>query len=78
MRGLHNYASSLFPLLPFNSGDKSLGASALGGDSGSPVYTVEGVGVRLSGIVWGGDSKRFLFSPITGIERDLGATLTVK
>ena len=55
-----------------------VGASALGGDSGSPVYTVEGVGVRLSGIVWGGDSKRFLFSPITGIERDLEATLTVK
>ena len=58
-----------------------VGANADPGDSGSPVYTIEGSGVRLSGIEWGSldePKQYYVFSPISGIERDLGGTLTVK
>jgi streptogrisin B len=44
------------------------------GDSGSPVYS----GGTLLGILWGGNSSgtTYVFSPISGIERELGALAT--
>ena len=52
-------------------------ADSDGGDSGSPVYTIEGAGVRISGVLWGGRDKTFIFSPMSGIERDFGRSFTV-
>jgi hypothetical protein len=45
-----------------------------GGDSGSPVYFVSGGNARITGIMWGADTNpwSFAFSPIGGIENDLG------
>jgi hypothetical protein len=49
-----------------------------GGDSGSPVFRRQGNGpnVRLVGLLWGssatGDVKTFVFSPMTGVRRELG------
>ena len=51
-----------------------------GGDSGSPVFNWSGTGsnVTLAGILWGGssDGTTFVFSPMSGIERELGALTT--
>jgi hypothetical protein len=50
-----------------------------GGDSGSPVFRiVSGDTVQLSGTLWGGNSAgtSFVYSPMTNIERDLGALAT--
>jgi hypothetical protein len=50
-----------------------------GGDSGSPVFqVVSGDTVRLSGTLWGGNSggTSFVYSPMTNIERELGALAT--
>jgi hypothetical protein len=50
-----------------------------GGDSGSPVfYWNGGSNVTLTGMLWGGNSSNtaFGFSPITGIEQELGALRT--
>lgn len=51
-----------------------------GGDSGSNVFYWSGSGsnVTLYGILWGGNTSgtQFIFSPMSGIERELG-TLTV-
>jgi hypothetical protein len=50
-----------------------------GGDSGSPVFNWNGSGgnVRLAGILWGGSGNSiFVFSPMSGIERELGALTT--
>lgn len=47
-----------------------------GGDSGSPVFGITGGDqVRLHGTLWGGNSAgtTFVFSPLTNIERELGA-----
>ncbi len=49
------------------------------GDSGSPVFNWSGSGssVRLAGILWGGlGSTTFVFSPMSGVERDLGPLRT--
>lgn len=49
-----------------------------GGDSGSPVFARTGTGndVTLLGILWGGNTDatapEFVFSPLSGIERELG------
>ncbi len=50
-----------------------------GGDSGSPVfYWGGGSNVTLTGMLWGGNSSNtsFVFSPIAGIEQELGALRT--
>jgi hypothetical protein len=50
-----------------------------GGDSGSPVFRiVSGDTVQLSGTLWGGNSAgtSFVYSPMTNIERELGALAT--
>ena len=52
-------------------------AKSLGGDSGSPVYVIEGAGVRIVGILWGGPEDNFVFSPMSGIEKDFGKSFTV-
>ncbi|HEX2218737.1 MAG TPA: S1 family peptidase [Gemmatimonadales bacterium] len=48
------------------------------GDSGSPVFRRTGSGsdVTLLGILWGGGTGVFVFSPISGIESELGALRT--
>ncbi len=49
------------------------------GDSGSPVFNWSGSGnnVRLAGILWGGSGNNlFVFSPMSGIEKELGALTT--
>ncbi|HEX7049852.1 MAG TPA: hypothetical protein VF188_06525 [Longimicrobiales bacterium] len=50
------------------------------GDSGSPVFAWPGSGsdVTLYGILWGGNSAGtlFVFSPLSGIERELGSLTT--
>jgi hypothetical protein len=53
-------------------------AGVQGGDSGSPVFTWSGSGgnVTLVGLLWGGGSNQFIYSPISGIERELGALTT--
>jgi hypothetical protein len=50
-----------------------------GGDSGSPVFSVEqGPRVSLHGLLWGGNGAGtlFVFSPMSGIERELGPLAT--
>lgn len=52
-----------------------------GGDSGSPVFAQNGDGatITLLGILWGGSvqgTPEFVYSPITNIERELGALTT--
>jgi hypothetical protein len=50
-----------------------------GGDSGSPVFRIVGTNtVQLSGTLWGGNSAgtSFVYSPMTNIERELGALAT--
>lgn len=53
-------------------------ASVGSGDSGSPVFHWSGSGddVTLHGILWGGSSASFVFSPMANVEHELGA-LTV-
>jgi hypothetical protein len=49
------------------------------GDSGSPVFNWSGTGntVRLAGILWGGSGNNlFVFSPMSGTEKELGALTT--
>ncbi|EHR79429.1 hypothetical protein OCC_08045 [Thermococcus litoralis DSM 5473] len=48
-----------------------------GGDSGAPVFKSYGTFVELYGILWGGTSTVSAYSPIDGIEEDLGVTLDV-
>jgi hypothetical protein len=50
-----------------------------GGDSGSDVFQVtSGTNVKLSGILWGGNSggTQFVFSPLANVTRDLGTLVT--
>jgi hypothetical protein len=50
-----------------------------GGDSGSPVFRIEASGgVTLLGNLWGGNSSGtlFVYSPMSGIEAELGALTT--
>jgi hypothetical protein len=50
-----------------------------GGDSGSPVFSItSGDNVTLLGNLWGGNSSgtQFVYSPLSGIERELGALQT--
>jgi hypothetical protein len=54
-------------------------ARVQGGDSGSPVFLGSGSSsVTLAGILWGGNSSGtlFVYSPMSGIERELGALTT--
>jgi hypothetical protein len=53
----------------------TVNASVAGGDSGSPVFTVQNSNATLVGILWGGSSSGnlFVFSPLEGIVRELGA-----
>ena len=50
-----------------------------GGDSGSPVFRIEGgTNVTLLGNLWGGNSSGtlFVYSPLSNIEGELGALQT--
>ena len=50
-----------------------------GGDSGSPVFRIDSGGnVTLLGNLWGGNSSGtlFVYSPMSGIEAELGALET--
>lgn len=52
-----------------------------GGDSGSNVFRItSGDNVQLVGILWGGNSSGtlFVFSPLQGIQRELGTLTTTK
>jgi hypothetical protein len=52
-------------------------AGVAGGDSGSPAFRItSGSNVALAGILWGGGTNVWVFSPLNNIERELGA-LTV-
>lgn len=46
------------------------------GDSGSPVFLAGRSNVTLVGILWGGSGSRFVYSPISNIEQELGALTT--
>jgi hypothetical protein len=50
-----------------------VGASVAGGDSGSPVFVWGGSTVTAAGLLWGGGSTTFVFSPVGNIESELGA-----
>lgn len=48
-------------------------ANVAGGDSGSPVFgDISGSNVTLYGILWGGGSSTFVYSPFVNIEHELG------
>lgn len=49
-----------------------------GGDSGSDVFMQSGGGVRLLGVLWGGNSAgtQFVYSPIANVEQELGPLTT--
>ncbi|MGE5803050.1 MAG: hypothetical protein ACM358_12420 [Gemmatimonadota bacterium] len=49
-----------------------------GGDSGSDVFLQSGGGVRLLGVLWGGNSAgtQFVYSPIANVEQELGPLTT--
>jgi hypothetical protein len=50
-----------------------------GGDSGSDVFRItSGSSVVLLGVLWGGNSAgtQFVYSPMSGVERDLGPLTT--
>jgi hypothetical protein len=52
-------------------------AAVAGGDSGSPVFRREGGSdVTLAGILWGGGTNIYVFSPLANIERELGPLTT--
>lgn len=52
-------------------------AGVAGGDSGSPVFAVTGSSsVTLLGILWGGGTNTFVFSPLGAVEAELGALQT--
>ena len=52
-------------------------AGVAGGDSGSPVFEDEGSNkVTLAGILWGGGTNLFVFSPLANIEQELGPLTT--
>jgi hypothetical protein len=49
-------------------------ANSASGDSGSPVFRVtSGTNVQLVGIMWGGGSGTFAFSPLNLVQRELGS-----
>ena len=49
-----------------------------GGDSGSDVFLQSGGGVRLLGVLWGGNGAgtQFVYSPIANVEQELGPLTT--
>ncbi len=49
-----------------------------GGDSGSDVFLDTGAGVRLLGVLWGGNGAgtQFVYSPIANVEQELGPLTT--
>ena len=52
-------------------------ATAAPGDSGGPVFGVNTPStVTLFGILWGGDGSVFVWSPMSGVERELGKLTT--
>jgi hypothetical protein len=51
-------------------------AASAGGDSGAPLYSLEqwpggSTGVRLRGILWGGNGQQFVFSHLFHVDHDL-------
>jgi len=70
-----NVANTNFTLLCQNLVNAKVGA----GDSGSPVFLGSGTGpVTLAGILWGSNASGtlFVFSPMSGIEKELGSLTT--
>ena len=55
-------------------------AAAVGsGDSGSPVFRItSGDNVQLVGILWGGGTSSFVYSPLKNIQDELGAVTATK
>ena len=54
-------------------------AAVDGGDSGSPVFRIlTGDSVELVGILWGGSSSSFVYSPLKNIQQELGAVTATK
>jgi hypothetical protein len=52
-------------------------AGVAGGDSGSPVFEDAGSNnVTLAGILWGGGTNFFVFSPLANVEQELGPLTT--
>lgn len=54
-------------------------AAVNGGDSGSPVFAItSGDNVRLVGILWGGGTNNFVFSPLASVQQELGSVNALK
>jgi hypothetical protein len=55
-------------------------AAVAGGDSGSPVFksTSGSDNVQLVGILWGGGSNYFVFSPLAQVQQELGSLTATK
>jgi hypothetical protein len=54
-------------------------AAVDGGDSGSPVFGItSGDNVELVGILWGGGSGYYVFSPLASIQQELGSVVATK
>lgn len=54
-------------------------AAVAGGDSGSPVFkSTGGDNVQLVGILWGGGSNYFVFSPLKQVQQELGNLVATK
>jgi hypothetical protein len=49
-----------------------------GGDSGSDVFQITSTGVKLAGVLWGGNNSgtQFVFSPFANVVKELGALTT--
>jgi hypothetical protein len=53
-------------------------AIAQGGDSGSPVFVPHGNEATFAGILWGGTSNTFVYSPWIWVQSELGAILSIQ
>ncbi len=54
-------------------------AAVDGGDSGSPVFGItSGDNVQLVGILWGGGTGYYVFSPLASIQQELGSLVATK
>lgn len=54
-------------------------ADVAGGDSGSPVFGISsGDNVELVGILWGGGTDYYVFSPLASIQQELGGLVATK
>ena len=52
-------------------------SGAQGGDSGSPVFQQHGAEATLAGILWGGTSNTFVYSPWIWVQSELGVNVVI-